>query len=259
MLAFRGFARLKGLERRVRAKLGGKRPSLTPRALPRRIWMFWAQGAEAAPALVRHCADLWQAKNPGWDVRLLSLADLPSVIAMDDVPAPPAIPYQAFADLLRIRLLATHGGVWADATCLPMRPLDYWLAPLMQAGFFAFDRPHPDRILANWFMASEPGGLVVSRWERAASRYLTGVTAPDDYFWPHYLFEWLASTDADFRRTWGHVPKVSADGAHYLKRCIQAGVAPDLDQIAASPLQKLDWRLSYDEDDLRRWGAAANC
>ena len=154
MLAFRGFARLKGLERRVRRRLGRQGPTLDPRPLPRRLWMFWAQGLGEAPLLVRHCAAAWREKNPGWDVRLLSLADLPGLVAMDDIPAPPTTTYQAFADVLRLRLLDTYGGVWADATCLPVRPLDHWLPPLMQAGFFAFDRPHPERMLASWFLTS---------------------------------------------------------------------------------------------------------
>ncbi|HEX5776017.1 MAG TPA: capsular polysaccharide synthesis protein [Caulobacteraceae bacterium] len=225
--------------------------------MPRRVWMFWAQGLEDAPPLVRHCVTAWREKNPGWEVRLLSMADLPSLVAMDDVPAPPATSYQAFSDLLRVRLLAAHGGVWADPTCLPVRPLDHWLPPLMQAGFFAFDRPHPERMLASWFLASEPGGVLVEKWAAACGRYLISERRPDDYFWLHYLFEWLVRNDRAVRRAWSRVPKVSADGAHYLKLRLQAGLAIDAAAPAATPMQKLDWRRDYDEADLRRWSREA--
>ena len=83
------------------------------------------------------------------------------------------------------------------------------------------------------------------------------VEAPDDYFWPHYLFAWLVRNDHAVRRAWSRVPKVSADGPHYLRRCLKAGATADPAQIARAPLQKLDWRLAYDEADLRRWGGGA--
>ena len=76
MLAFRGFARAKGLQRRLLKRLGRETAPLEPRPLPRRIWMFWAQGLEGAPLLVRHCVAAWREKNPGWEVRLLAMADL---------------------------------------------------------------------------------------------------------------------------------------------------------------------------------------
>ena len=80
---------------------------------------------------------------------------------------------QKIANLLRLYLLGTHGGVWADATCFCSQPLDEWLAPCMRSGFFAFRRRADtwlndpansgwlglfrrsgDRIINNWFLAS---------------------------------------------------------------------------------------------------------
>ena len=53
-------------------------------------------------------------------------------------------------------MLRQHGGVWADATSFCLRPLDDWLNAAYAAGFFAFRNPAKDRMMANWFIASEP-------------------------------------------------------------------------------------------------------
>ena len=72
------------------------------------------------------------------------------------------LPGRLQADLARLDLLARHGGVWADATCFCVRPLDDWLLPCLPSGFFAFDRPGPDRLLSTWFLAAQPGNALVS-------------------------------------------------------------------------------------------------
>ena len=63
------------------------------------------------------------------------------------------------ANVLRMELLARHGGVWVDATCFCVRPLDEWLPAQMSSGFFAFARPARSRLLANWFLAARPTTL----------------------------------------------------------------------------------------------------
>ena len=36
--------------------------------------------------------------------------------------------------MIRLELLAEHGGVWADATMLCLRPLDSWIAHALPEG-----------------------------------------------------------------------------------------------------------------------------
>ena len=75
---------------------------------------------------------------------------------------------QVYANGVRLSLLDTHGGVWADATTWCRTPLSEWVTP-MPAEFFAFSLSGPDRMMANWFLASEAGTHVV---KALASEYL---------------------------------------------------------------------------------------
>ena len=74
-----------------------------------------------------------------------------------------------FSDVLRIDLLARHGGVWLDATCLVRRNVLALRPELLTAGFFA-PRSRRTRI-ASWFMASDPGGHVITALRSAQLAY----------------------------------------------------------------------------------------
>ncbi len=92
------------------------------------VWVFWWQGEEEAPAVVRLCLASIRMNSAGRDVVLLSkynyfeYVDIPEYIVekliRDEVPK-----YQ-FSDVLRVSLLAQQGGIWLDATIFMSGSLD---------------------------------------------------------------------------------------------------------------------------------------
>jgi len=140
--------------------------------IPRILWLYWHQGAGQQPFLVRTCIESWITMNPDWQVVVLdgssagtwARIDLPAAIL-----ANLCLAHQS--DLLRLKLLHTHGGVWADATTLCRIPLSQWLDGCMESGFFAFHKPGRDRLIANWFLACRPGCLIVSKLDQALRRH----------------------------------------------------------------------------------------
>jgi hypothetical protein len=133
-------------------------------SMPKTIWFVWFQGLRNAPYVVRKCHESWVVKNPGWRVATLDETALSSVASVNYSAGNIAgLSPQHQADLLRLDLLSHHGGVWADATCFCVQPLEDWLPQNLGSGFFAFHRPRPNRIISNWFLAAEPGNALVSR------------------------------------------------------------------------------------------------
>lgn len=224
-----------------------------PRVLPRNIWIYWDSGLDKAPEVVKMCIESWRAKNPGWKVHVL---DQDRVCEFTTMPKlSPSMPIQFYADLLRLRLLREHGGVWVDATAYCVRPLDEWLPVVAQRGFFAFfwtpetywyTWPGYHRAVANWFLASEPGNVIISDWEKYSFRYWENRNKPHSYFWHHTLFELLGYMHQPFRRTLRSVPKIGCHGPHIVQDCILRKrdislVAPIINSGAA-PVQKLRWQ-----------------
>jgi hypothetical protein len=251
---------------------------------PRTVWFLWFQGLENAPYVVRKCHESWVARNPGWRVVSLAEATLSSLASADySAGSIDGLSMNHRSDLLRLDLLAHHGGVWADSTCFCVQPLDDWLPPNSESGFFAFDRPGPGRVISSWFLAAQPGNILVSRlfdlmlaywgdhWFHSGERQvirkaLTRLLqhsphtrewwfsppvrdwlAVCPYYALHYGFEKLVRGDPECADIWRRTPKISADGPHRLYR---AGLlAPASAELRSeidrreTPVYKTTWKL----------------
>lgn len=208
--------------------------------------MFWAQGWDQAPWLVQRCVQSWRLHNPNWQLVLLDASSIERYSTAAWRGLQLGLAHQS--DLLRLQLLSRYGGVWADATTLCRRPLDGWIDQACQSGFFAFQRPGRDRLIANWFLAGQPGASIPMQLEQRLLHYwqwyqfqplterqrrITAVLGMVlnrssvttrfwfhpwvtrgfrvyPYFVFHYLFERLVNTDAGCRATWRQMPRVSA-------------------------------------------------
>ncbi len=200
------------------------------REVPRIINLYWHQGWDVAPALVKRCAESWRRRNSDWSVRLLDQSDL-ATLGLPDQYSRLRLPIPALSDVIRIYLLAHAGGVWADATTWCCRPLDQWLDQVASlSGFFAYAQPAPDRPLASWFLASRPSNPIARKWKDATDEFWSRAAAKGgatnvaddpgsiDYFWFHGLFQNLLDTDTEVEALWRKTPQVSADGPHYLQQ-----------------------------------------
>jgi hypothetical protein len=221
-------------------------------SLPRILWLLWLQGWDEAPPVAQACLKSWRRLNPGWDVRAIDgpgVADYLSARIFTQIAAVPKEP-EAFADQIRLELLHAHGGVWADATAMCALPLEHWLPPRMGTGFFAFERPTPDRLMANWFLAASPASNIMTKWRASSVAYWTGREYRDDYFWPHKLFGTLYDEDEIFRSDWDATPSLPARHAfHFGPEDTRLTSAPTPDYIAAlasppSPVFKLTHKIS---------------
>lgn len=231
------------LDRRGRAAPGPPAGA----GLPRRLWLYWEQGWEEAPELVRLCRRSWEARNPDWQVACLDEETASALVPREAWQPRPGMRSNHKANLLRLHLLAVEGGVWADATTFCAAPLDTWLPPLAESGFFAFARPGPDRLLSSWLLAATPRHELVEKWLAACLRYWRLTARADFYFWLPYLFADLCRRDPRARAMWAAVPRVSADPSHEVQ--LHAADIGETERIAALlalgtvPVHKLDWRL----------------
>ena len=249
----------------------------------RTVWFVWLQGLETAPEIVKICYRSWVERS-GWEVVMIDESNLDEFAAFNHGGVIAQQSRNHRADLLRLDLLGHRGGVWADATCFCVSPLDDWLPDLMQSGFFAYDRPGPDRPLCSWFIGStkrHPLMLLMlekmfpywsshpfrphRRPERLVSRMLNQTPRSRAlwFSWPvregmriapyyafHYGFEHLLRRNALFAAAWDAVPKINPwDGPHCLFR---AGLhVPPPDDVRVNidarrvPLYKLTWKWGW--------------
>ncbi len=138
--------------------------SMDFQTLSRTLWIYWDQGEEQAPFLVRQCILSWRLRNPGWTVRVLDRNALRETIDLDGLDRRADIPLQALSDVIRVMLLTSKGGVWADASLFCTRALDSWLPAVYADHFFAFASRKKDRLMTTWFLAGDSDSELLRRW-----------------------------------------------------------------------------------------------
>lgn len=222
---------------------------------PRTIHLYWDQGVDEAPELVRRCVVSWRAQNPGWSISLWDRNRASELVIWSSLPA--GLKVTPYSDVLRTEILKTHGGVWADATILCTRPLDSWLLPIMcQTDFFAFSRPGPDREIASWFLASRSDSRIVRDLSKAVADFWAGQEKPTRvYHWFQYIFEYLERTSTVFRRAWRTAPRISAAPMLLLQERLITERRPNASEIEilrAMPMHKLTHKREIDLTEVER-------
>ncbi len=201
-----------------------------PVAFPRKIYFLWFQGVENAPCLVRWNLTRWIELNPDYDV--ITLDAKTSATYLDDLAIDPtSLSLQAQSDIIRLCILRRHGGIWVDASVLPIKPLNSWLPEAAdKSDFFAYEREGVVLPMSSWFLAAKHDALIIRKWYEATLHYWSvkrdplqepgqPLFVPDDpsaimapfepqlarpypYFWLHHLFGILISTDFKFKEEW---------------------------------------------------------
>lgn len=94
------------------------------------IWIFWWQGYEAAPLLVKKCIGSITKNAKNHPVVLITkenwknYADIPDYVI--EKVKKGIITFTHFSDILRMILISKHGGLWLDATIFVSREIpDY--------------------------------------------------------------------------------------------------------------------------------------
>ena len=85
------------------------------------IWIFWWQGEESMPFIVKKCFESVKEHLHDWDIILLTEQNYQKYASFPDFITEKigkGITLTHFSDLLRLELLIKHGGLWLDATVL---------------------------------------------------------------------------------------------------------------------------------------------
>jgi len=135
--------------------------------IPKTLWLYWNTSLEQAPDVVKLSVKTWVHKNPDYDVVLINDKNIKDILGFEFQAvfniATVNLGFAMKADILRLYLLSTYGGVWADTTTFCVRPLSEWLPQATnQTGFFTFrHKTNKTRPIEAWFIAAGKGNVIV--------------------------------------------------------------------------------------------------
>jgi len=200
--------------RRLRG--GSINHSPTDTGLNKTIWLLWLQGWDKAPWIVQKVKESWEKQNDGWKIITLTSDNLKEYV---DIPyiGKGSITPQAKSDIIRLSILEKHGGVWADATLLCMKPLDSWVwEHIKPSDFWMYhgadwgpkDINHGP---ASWFIVSKQGSYIISKWKSACDIYWAHRETPHSYLWMDSLFKDIYDTDEKFKKEWDAIINIDCE------------------------------------------------
>ena len=92
------------------------------------VWSIWLQGEDSMPAVVKLCIDSIRRNIDDRPVNIITFKNMHNYLDLGgrimDLHKAGRIDHIHFADLIRMRLIADHGGMWADGTIFLSQNLD---------------------------------------------------------------------------------------------------------------------------------------
>ena len=141
-------------------------PKSADNTIPKKLWLYWNSSLDTAPEVVHVSIESWKKLNPSYDVTLLNDDNINDILGFDFNAvfqlATVNLGFAMKADILRLYLLSTYGGVWADTTTFCLQPLDSWVnTETEKSGFFTFrHKSNKTRPLEAWFIAASKNSAV---------------------------------------------------------------------------------------------------
>jgi len=180
------------------------------------IWSCWEQGWEYAPFIVKACGRRLLEEASDFDVRLLTERTIQDYVSLDPVVAARTSKWKAhYSDVLRVSLLAEHGGIWADATVLVTQPLDSLYRQVLPTPFFAYT---VTKFLSSWFLIAQRGSIVPVALRDFLTWFWRNHEELPHYFWFHLCFEALYAHLPTFAAAWDSAVIHSSPKAHALQK-----------------------------------------
>lgn len=125
--------------------------------IPKIVYMFWHDGrpGEVVRSMIRTAKRL----NPEWRFRMLSAkTPCPKPEGFNRLTLP-----QHVSDWYRLHCIAQTGGVWMDASCIHLRPLEEWV-DVRSDRLIGFQWPFRGTVMENWAFAAPPEHPFVVQW-----------------------------------------------------------------------------------------------
>ena len=160
------------------------------KTLAKYVFQFWHDGEELAPPLVQSCIQSWRigCERAGvehvvisgdsldfWESKFPDSLRIRLKNFRDNAQCWPDARWRRYSDMLRLALLSTFNGIWADSTLLLMKPIEEWLPDPSEAGGLQLCKGATDRLIENWFICSLDESTLLNDWLEHYVHYNTTV------------------------------------------------------------------------------------
>lgn len=163
--------------------------------LSNKLWIFWWQGIDSAPDLVKVCYKSVIDNLKDWDIILITENNYKDYVSFPDFILEKLnngqITLTHFSDLLRLELLIKYGGLWLDATVLCTS--SNIPKSILESDLFVYQAQKPGAdgravVMSSWCMYAKTNNKILMATRNLLYKYWEKNTKMDDYFLLHQFF-----------------------------------------------------------------------
>lgn len=211
------------------------------------IWVYWRQGLDNAPDLVKMCIASIVKYNPDKKVcfvtedNYIEYLTFPQYII--DRLNSGRMSVAAFSDLLRVALIEHYGGFWIDATVMFTGPMPEYIE---KSDFFVFqdrcgeiDNP---AVYTNWFFHAKPGNPIALEIRNMLFAYWKRENYVIEYLFAYIIIKTALENHPELS---GSIPYATSDYSYLLFNMLDEPY--DVDKykhvIGLTNIHKLTYKL----------------
>lgn len=222
----------------------------------KKVWVFWMQGMDNAPPLVKRCFKSLQDNLVDREIILITEENINKYVKFPDFIMEKLkkgiISYTHFSDLLRVELLARYGGTWIDSTvfCSGKNIPNY----MFDSDFFLFQKLKPGSDgnvirLSSWFITSCSNNKILLAVREMLYAYWKKNNSMIDYFLLHHFIMIAANY---YSEDWKKIVQFPNSLPHVLLLMLFEPFNQEKwDAVtAACPFHKLAYKRSKEEMEL---------
>lgn len=162
---------------------------------PKFLWIYWHQGIENAPELVRCCYRSVVKNLSNWDIRVITAENINEYVQFPSHIMKKVdngqITLTHLSDLLRLELLIRYGGLWMDSTvlCTDGNIPDV----ILKSDLFCYQclKPGADghsSLMSSWLIYSKANNHLLKETLKLCYKYWETHSYMVDYFLLHQFF-----------------------------------------------------------------------
>lgn len=180
------------------------------------VWICWLQGLETAPELVKCCVSSIKKNMPNYEVNIITYDNLSKYV---DLPSYILNKYKMgtisnahFSDIIRSKLLISHGGVWIDSTVFCTN--DKMCNIFENNDLFVYkDLTNPSIICSSWLISAKCENIILKMTYYLLLEYWKKEKILKHYYLFHLFFSIATEIYSD---DWSKVPTYDNATPHIL-------------------------------------------
>lgn len=220
------------------------------------IWIYWHQGLESAPDIVKICVESIKSKYKDSNVTIITKDNVDQYLFIPDRIKKNIekgkLTLTSFSDYLRLGLLKKYGGTWIDATCFINKKVD-----LTQYSFYSI---HHD-LYSNWhvcrgkwtgfFLYAIKNDNFISFAFDFMDNYLKTHNRYPTYLWIDCIFRIAYETNECIKE---EIDKVPVNNSKVFELSEFMKNEEDINNFKFNQeIYKFSWKANYSKDELDKF------